>query len=377
MKHLIILSQAPLSKQIRRNSYLDEFVNAGYTDTEFWDISQYMHPGMKYCDEVEYELTRHISNIKELDGAIDTIDVSNSVFVLDFWESWDNKEIFLTLSSRKCVYVRINVYDNLTLRPSTWDQFRKLITPSIVIRVLPDKIRSILYKLYARKNHIRPFERYYSSSSLTCSHNLTKINHPDYEEYEFTVSNRIIERKYILFVDTYWGCHPDFKYYYKLDMFQLNPQKYQESLNCYFSYLEEIYKMPVVIALHPKADYPAGAWGGRMMLKYQTKDLITFADMVILQLCNTMSWVVLADKPVALVTNDEYNKTPRSRLRFNMLNRTFGLHAYNIDHCAWENVKFHKVELRKRMDYIYTYLTDKNIEQKRNVDILVHSFESL
>ena len=377
MKHLIILSQAPLTKQIKRNSYLDEFINAGYTNTEFWDISQYIHPGVKLCDVEQYELTRFISNINELTNAIDKINVNNSIFILDFSPSWDTKEIFLTLSNRGCTYVRIDMYANTTLYISKLERFSKILSLSLLISIIPVKFKNLMYSIYAKRKNIRPFEKYYSSSSLKIVNCTNKINHPDYEEYKFTSKKRIIEGNYILFVDTYWGYHPDLKYIYKSNISKLNPLKYQASLNQYFTFVEKKYKMPVIIAVHPKANYPKGSFENRIMIKYKTMDLITFASMIILQICNTISWVLLADKPVALVTNDEYNKTPRFKFRLKTLSKVLGLQVYNIDSYKWDDIIFRKVNSRNRIDYLYTYLTDKETEQKRNVNILTQSFETL
>ena len=135
--------------------------------------------------------------------------------------------------------------------------------------------------------------------------------------------------------------------------------------------------MPVVIAAHPKSDYPADTFGKREIIKYKTKDLVYFADKIILQLCNTISWVTLINKPLIFITTKGYEMYPLRKRRLRMLAQILGMKVFNIDKCDWNYITFSKIIQQKRLDYIYTYLTDKDIENKKNIDILTHSFESL
>lgn len=52
MKEIVIISQAPLTPQIKHNNYVDEYFSVGYK-VYFGDISQLMHPGMRYNDELD------------------------------------------------------------------------------------------------------------------------------------------------------------------------------------------------------------------------------------------------------------------------------------------------------------------------------------
>lgn len=375
MKQLIILSQAPLTPQIRRNCYIDEFINAGYTNIEFWDISQYLHPGIKLKDELQDEHIKYIPNIETLSASIDNLNVENSIFILDFPQGWNTRHLFRVLSDKECIYVRIDMYANTYLYISKWKQLSKLFSKQLV-HIIKEKTKSILYNFYTKKYHIQPFKRYYSSSALSKVNRTDKINHPDYEELKYSPTAPAVSGKYILFIDTYFGYHPDDKFIYKYSS-HASPEEYQKSLKNFFSYLEQKYKMPVIIAAHPKSDYAPDTFGGREIIKYKTKDLVCFADKIILQLCNTISWVTLVDKPFIFITTKGYEMYPLRRRRLRMLAQILGMGIFNIDTCNWDNITFTNVTTPKRLDYIYTYLTDKEIENKKNIDILTHSFESL
>ena len=372
MKDLVILSQAPLTPQIKRNNYVGAYLEAGYS-VQFWDLSQIIHPGMKYNDEQSEPYLKRIFSLFELEEELKKINVLNTIFISDFDAFWNNRHIFKLLSKYNCSMVRIDMYANTSLATTYKQKILKLFSNRFKNIVLT-RLGLLGYKLYALIYHISPCRYYCSSSSIV--NRTHKINHPDYEEFLFTGSSHIVDGKYILFVDTYFGAHPDMFFIYKSKK-TFSTEKYQNILNKFFSYLEYKYEIPVVIAAHPKLDYSSGSFGNRQIIKYHTKDLIMYADKVIMQLCNTMSWVTLADKPFAFVATDDYIALSHQKRHFNMLAALFGKEIYNIEHCDFSEVAFSKVSQEIRTKYIYTYLTDKEIERKRNIDILKDYYESM
>lgn len=372
MKDLIILSQAPLTPQIKRNNYVDEYIDIGYT-IQFWDISQLIHPGMKYNDEQNEFYQKRIVSLLRLEEELRGINSLNTIFILDFDPYWGTRHIFRLLSKYNCYKVRIDMYANTSLALTFKQRMLKLFS-SRFKGILINRLGICLYKIYASMYNVSSCQRYYSSSSIV--NRTDKINHPDYEEFLITKPERVIEERYILFVDTYFGAHPDDVFIYK-NRSPLTVNKYQSSLNSFFAYLEHKYMIPVVIAAHPKSNYVHGEFENRRIIKYHTKDLILYADKVIMQLCNTISWVTLADKPFAFVTTDDYEALSYRKRLFSTLATLFDRNIYNIQHCKFSEVKFEKTPIEIRLHYIYTYLTDKEIEQRRNVDILKESYESI
>lgn len=368
----MILSQAPLTPQIKRNNYVDAYLEAGY-NVQFWDLSQIIHPGMRYNDEQSEFYLKRVFSLFELEEELKKTNVLNTIFISDFDAFWNSRHMFRLLSKYNCCMVRIDMYANTSLAMTCKQRILKLFSGRFRVIVLT-RLGLLGYKLYALIHHIPPYRYYFSSSSIV--NRTHKINHPDYEEFLFTDSNRIIGDKYILFVDTSFGVHPDDLFIYKSKR-TFSTEKYQSILNKFFSYLEYKYKIPVVIAAHPKSDYSSGSFGNRKIIKYHTKDLIMYADKVVMQLCNTMSWVTLADKPFAFVATDDYMALSHQKRSFRMLAALFGKTIYNIEHCDFSEVVFSKVSQEIRAEYIYTYLTDKEIEHKRNIDILKGFYESM
>lgn len=372
MKNLVILSQAPLTPQIKRNNYVDEYLSVGY-DVQFWDMSQLIHPGMKYNDELCEPYLRNISLLFEFEQLLSSVDSLKTIFVLDFDASWHTRNIFKILTKYHCYMIRVDMYANTSLQLTLKQKLSQLFSNRFS-SILITRLGIYLYKIYAWFYNISDCQRYYSSSAIV--NRTDKINHPDYEDFCFSKSRRIIEGNYILFVDTNFGFHPDDIYFFKYSKIPTT-EKFQASLDDFFTYLEKKYRMPVIIAAHPKSNYVNGEFVNRRIIKYQTKDLIIYADKVILQLCNTISWVTLADKPLIFVTTDDYDVLALQRKRLRFLASLLGKKVYNIEHCNFSDIIFTTVEKEIRLHYIYTYLTDKDIEKRKNIDILKDSYETV
>lgn len=156
-----------------------------------------------------------------------------------------------------------------------------------------------------------------------------------------------------------------------------NVDNYFNVLNNYFQFLERKYKMPVVIALHPKSDYKNDEFKGRLCIKYKTKDLMCFADKVILQLCNTTSWLTLANKEVVFITTNDYDKVGSQKKDLRFVAKDLDKKVYNIENMNYEEIFFEKIDNKLREKYIYSYLTSKDIENKKNIDILSEFFDKI
>ncbi len=373
---LIIVSQAPLTPQIRRNTYVEEYIRMGY-DTQFWDLSQIIHPGIKICDEEYNNFLSYIHDLSELEDMIVQSNYTNSIFIFDFDPAWKTHNIFKLFYKYNCYCIRIDMYANTSLKrhknTSIALKIRKVFS-STGLNVLKWKFKTLSYKLYS--SYFCPFHFKKILSSSRFSVRTDYINHPDYDLYKRNEEKTDIKTPYILFVDTYFGCHPYLKYYHNIKS-KINVDAYYKSLNSYFDFIEDKYSMPVIIAAHPKAQYDINVFGNRQIIKYQTMPLIKQAEYVVAQVCNTFSWIVLADKPVALIATDEYMKLYNLKRGIQLLSETLNIKIHNIDKCRYDDVCFEKINNKDRLSYIYGYLTCKETENKFNRDILNELFSNI
>lgn len=127
----------------------------------------------------------------------------------------------------------------------------------------------------------------------------------DYDMYlscddNFSDELEILNGKdYIVYIDQGGNTHPDIKsdYYGK---------GYNSELNHLFDILEQQYNIPVVIAVHPKANYKGGEFGNRTAVKSHTDILIKNSKLALIEMSTSLNWIILWRKPFIIVTSDSY-----------------------------------------------------------------------
>ena len=130
--------------------------------------------------------------------------------------------------------------------------------------------------------------------------------------------------------------------------------------------------MPIIIAAHPKSEYTGKEFGGREIIKYQTNNLVTNASLVVIQTSNSISYVALANKPIVFILTDASNQIPRYKYATQTLAQLFDKNVYNIDKMKnnFSEIDYSPLDEKKRQSYIYTYLTSKETENSKNIDII-------
>ena len=226
-------------------------------------------------------------------------------------------------------------------------------------------------KYYKKINHIKNFSLLFSSSSLCADR--VPINHPDYELYaQNSVSS---QQGYIVFLDIYFPLHPDLIYMQR--MHGIDVHEYQESLRIFFDKLENKTGKKIIIAAHPKALYNGNEFGKREIIKFDTVCLVQNADMVLLHTSNSISFPILYDKAIALITNHAYNKSPLMVSSQRKLASVLDLPIFNIDEIDIESFSAEKLSSSIRNGYIYTYLTSKQSEHLLNKNIIVEKLSHI
>lgn len=373
MKKFILLDHEPWTLS-RKQLFFDLFEKAGI-QLEVWDLSQWLHSGLHNPDEIEKaSYLSKFSCLKDFENHVAKLDCANTIVVEEVYRNWPNRQVFRILSKYKIPTIKIDLYANSTI-PSSWMSRIKRISISSIFTIIKNRSKIIMFELYKSIYGIMPPIRYFSSNSN--SGRTTAINHPDYEKFKFYPEPKLIEDKYIVFCDIYFPYHPDLVYFYRLKKIP-NGKRYQQTLINFFDYLEEKYKMPVVVASHPKANYVGNEFGKRRIIKYKTDNLVAGASMVILHLCNTISYALLNDKPVAFIATNEYLSIDHIRRFFPRLaTETFDQKIFNLDIEDWDKIKFKRANRDTRTSYIYNYLTSPSTEDVENSQILFNELSKL
>lgn len=372
MKSIVLIDHEPFTIRRKELFYVDKLRDFGF-NVEIWDISQYVLPGLTLPGEIEDPYLSIIGSILDLKRLISSKKLEDTIFIVECWKGWHTKEIFKLLSDKKCLLVRIDLFGNTYVGETIRDKFVRLFS-SMFWRVIRDKVISYAFFCYKKVYHIKDYDRVFASSIYV--KRTDSINHPDYENFHFRSHPPLLDGQYIVFCDNYFPFHPDFKYRWNYNHMP-SAEKYVESLNRFFSFIEAKYKMPVVIAAHPKSDYRKDYFGNRKIMKGVTDNLIINSSMVILHASNSISYAILANRPILMITTDGYNTLKIEKQRMEKLARRIKLPLYNIDKVDMNIVQANVLSSHIRVDYIYSFLTSYASCEVQNINYITSVFNKL
>ena len=366
MKKFILIDHEPWTLR-RKQLFYDLFEKAGINLT-VWDISQWLYPGINISDEIsEANYVTKIINQDQFINKLKNEKIDNTIIIEEVIRNWNNRKVFKLLSNYGFRTIKFDFYGHAGLNVSLKDKISN-ITINKIISFLKHKTYGLLLRFYNSYNKVNRPERIFSS---THSKYITdQINHPDYELYKFTNPQHIIEEEYMVFCDIFFPEHPDFRYVAKLDNI-CAPSVYRSKMIRLFDYLESKYHIPVIIAAHPKANYRGDEWGNRKIIKYQTNNLVAYSRIVISHVSGSVTFALLHKKPLLFVGTKEYFSLPNIIYEMDILaTKTLGLPYYNLDKDAIESIEIRGIDENIRRQYILSYLSSEEIEDKPNWKIL-------
>lgn len=364
-RRIIIVSHEPLTKRNYSVLNIDGYIQRGLI-VEYWDITKIVS-GIGYLpDTIQTDIVKRIANINRFSEEIKKVEQNDDcTFILEFPLSWKNRRLILLLSQSTKSLFQINFYANTSLNMTLKEKLINALHEKLVLKIR-NKIAYTAFGIFKKIHNIS-----IQSISSKSDSNL-KINHPDYESYRDIKGCPVVLGKYMVFIDTFFPYHPDFKYLHGNDLSYLS-SSYFNSLNTFFEYLEFTYNMPMVIAAHPKAEY-TNEFGDRQIIKYETLNLICFAETVFIHASNAISYIVLANKPFVFISNDAYSSINFLNNRLHKLAEQFHAKVENVD--TNKNIDINRLNEEDRKRYIYTYLTDEKIEKYKNIDLLISYFKN-
>ena len=111
--------------------------------------------------------------------------------------------------------------------------------------------------------------------------------------------NRFICERYCLFIDQGLPWHPDLK----SNNAHIDERMYLTNLNNFLTIIAKRMNLKVVIALHPRVEYPDNLFNPRFLLiKGKTHDLVQHANFVIYMFSEAFNYIMLYKKPILPIT---------------------------------------------------------------------------
>ena len=197
-----------------------------------------------------------------------------------------------------------------------------------------------------------------------------KAHSVKYDEYLKNKEDAsLIDGDYILYIDSATCYHP---IDYPENNPDFDPKHHLAQLTHYFSLLEDKYKLPVVISLHPCSNgrLTSEHFGGRRILYSKTPLLIQHSKFVVSVFSTSLINVILAKKPSLIITSYEIEHSDRrNQEAFAFcLARMCGFKIDSLD-----SPKLPSPEVDKTKYDLFTkkYLVNQDLSDKSNGEILL------
>jgi len=295
---------------------VQHFINKG-VDVFVWDIMAIMNSKAAQAIDKSiacgYRNIEYFENQKALTKSI--MQLEGSVFILSFIPYHLNSfSLYRAMSIKGISYSLIRAYANIFADTagivSGSRSFIGILSKIISIMPLMNKLLiniplSVLGVSPAKFVFTGGLKSNVSDLLITEKTEIVPIHTLDYDEFLKEKPKPILNHDYIVFVDQDLPQHSD-------SLFNSQPavvskQKYYKELDDYFQYLEHKYSVPIVVALHPRADLTKAKENflGRKVVVRKTGALIKTALFAIVHYSNAVNYCVLHKKPFVLTTTDE------------------------------------------------------------------------
>lgn len=364
----IIFYTANYCQKIKAYFDVDKLIAAGIS-VEFWNLSDLtVHESLTpVCSQGLKEL--QISTISELEKNIKRVNTLGCLFLSFVNFAPYSLRIYRMLSKHKCD-ILYATSGTLSLMPKDSPE-RK----SIFARYKLKTIFNILLLKIAYRTPLFIPAKYVlmSCAKAVCDYKVSSdtiylsSNSGDYNQYLSDDKGEI--KNQVVFIDQYTPFHND---YILKGYRHVSPEKYYKALNAFFSNIEKRYDCKVVICAHPSAlryketDY----FEGRKIYYNDTSRQVRQSFGVIAQFSTAVSFPVMDNKPIILITTEEMNELhPQFASYERDLSKVLNVPIVNIDETA--NFEFQDIDTKAYNDYLMNYLTTPKMKGNYNADVLI------
>lgn len=368
MKNILILSHDPLIERIKQGFVIDDLLEHGFK-VQYVDLSKFYFPHFDAPYSLKEDYVIKLDDEEAITSYLSAVDFSSTVVILDAFPNWRSRKIHKFLSNRKADMVKIKIYPNNVLVKESFLNKLKHIGFKNLFPLL-------CYKIYQRINKINPPKYILSSSSI--SGFTTPINHPDYEEFIKSGKREGESKDYIVFIDESFPSHPEIKYWKRKNLNSIQ-DTYRQSLIQLFDYLKDRFNKEVIICAHPKSGYKGDEFGHHKIIKGKTSEIIGQSAFVLMHISTASSYAILHNKPIVLLSSDEYRQNIKSALDYQKsFADILGINIVDIDKWRPQSINDIKtLDENKRQEYIYKFLSPKETASKSNSEIIVNFLDEL
>lgn len=350
---VIFLTSSPLHKMHFVDMYIHEIGKE--FNTEIWDISLIYNRRGKS----DFDYVKIIETMQELEDVVEEKNVNDKLVVITNILIYDLHVVYSIFHRRKIPLITIDKefmafwmkerYEREHFKTLSFSEQKRIIFKSVpVLR----QAYSFLEYQHVKFDYVLGKYNYYPDS---CKH-FFQIHSLKYDEFLKTNDSiRLIEGKYILFLDAGLAHHPS----HEGAKNAVKKQEYLKEINAFFERIEKKFSMPVIVASHPKSNYNKNDFNGRKIILYKTSDLIKYADIILAHYTTSLIEAVLQKKRIVFLYSREYIDSDSKTLMENTIEYSKMLNATLVD---IKDEKDMEVKFDSRS---YEKFTDKFLKCKR------------
>lgn len=365
---VVFIDHEPLSPRRKKIFCLDSLRSAGI-EVLFCDMTKFFN-GYHVHDELRENFVVHIQSLVELQNFISNLDKNNTIIVAEIFFRYESRKIWNIICNTGIPIYKFERFANTNIKKhqSLKSKLYNSASLSEKIFLLKKEIKSRFFNLYIRLHKIYQYDKLITSADVPCE---LRVNHPDYDDFLAQRDEKaVFDGDYIVFIDTGFGIHPDSLFFKNYKNFGDN-LLWQEKLCNFFEYIEKKLNLPVVIAVHPKIEYPENAWGGRPKIRNKTLNLVVHSKFVLQDCSNSISFSIIANKKLGLVVTQEFIFGSDLRCYMESLSELLHCPLFNLDKASFDSFCPVAVPDDIRELYIQRYLSADCNRMQFTKDILI------
>jgi hypothetical protein len=343
IKKIIFFVQAHFNLRDFERFGIRTFFENGFK-VEVWDFTAFLtnneYQNLRIPDPTSWDKVFKFKNKVEALSAIS--DLEKSVFIIPVIHyNINTYSIFRMLSKMNIPFSSSILSCVVPNSFASKELFINKLRRS-TIRNFPDRIfRRIPFEFLGVRaaNVILAPAKKYSTSNLPVNNksHVLWLHSLDYDHYLSMKDSPVYQDTRMgVFVDQYLPFHPDITYI-EGNLAKTSPEEYYPILCDFFDFLEEKFKVRIVIAAHPRSKYEEhpDVFGQRDIIRGKTAELIRQSGFVLLHNSIAINYAILFEKPLIFITTDKVNesfKRPGAEgPSIEWLASYFGKKAYNLN----------------------------------------------
>lgn len=305
-RKVIYVSIVRLTDKMASDWHIDYLIGRGVR-VEYWDIVALMREEHSEYGARNPEWLHVFRSFDEVAARLLLPENRDALYMMLVSYNGRLTRIFRLLSKYDCRMVK---FASGALPQDPAYKWRKiaawLATPQRCIQEVVNRVKAVALRSLRL---VKPFAITFAAGDVSMSGNryttkVVPINFFDYDRFieaSTTPERRLVTGDYAVFLDSNLPFHSDLAFcgYQRID-----PVDYYRSLNRFFGLLEREFRIEVVIAAHPRANYQRATFEDRQIHRLATAELVRHAEFVLSHTSTAMSYAVLNRKPLVFIYTD-------------------------------------------------------------------------